>query len=623
MSRRRHDLRVTQGTGGGGLPLQSAGYDQVTTPTKIGRYEIIDRVGRGGMGAVYRGRDTVLEREVAIKVMSADFAADETSRPRFYREARAAAKLQHRNIVTIFEFGEEDETPFIVMEFLRGQDLSKRMRVPPPLTLEQKLDIIAELCTGLHFAHEQGVIHRDVKPANIWLVPDGSVKLLDFGIAKSSTSTMTRQGSVFGSISYMSPEQVNGSEVDGRADIFSAGVVLYELLSGKKPFAGDSTTAVLARIMDNQPASAANLPADLPRRLVSAVMKALDKNRDQRYRHAADFGSDLRLVRSALSSSVEPSVTEVDLAETKLTDTKPNRVADSGPHRPADHVAVARTASLEVPGGGLRPSSSTKKWLAPVLVGLLLMAVAGGLAFVWRGVPAGTKQAAKSGPTQATVTISSEPAGATISVDGQLLTKPTPTEIAVDPARLPVVRISRPGSKPVEERLTASDVQLGRWSRALEPENRYASPTPPSPAPAPAPEARTEVTLGGEYPFEVTDERGAVLSPSASSHHLRVSGRSTLRVRNPEFLLDMRVPVDGSGRPVRVDVPDLGRLQIRSRLETCSLTIGAKALGEPPYEELQLAPGRYTLRAVCPEGTEPQPVAVTVRAGQLTKAEIK
>ena len=198
---------------------------QVTnsTPAKIGRYEIIDRVGRGGMGAVYRGRDTVLDREVAIKVMSSDFAADETSRPRFYREARAAAKLQHRNIVTIFEFGEEDETPFIVMEFLRGEDLSKRIRHEPPLTLEQKIDIIAELCTGLHFAHEQGVIHRDVKPANIWLVPDGSVKLLDFGIAKFSSSTMTRQGSVFGSISYMSPEQVNGSDVDGRADVFSAG----------------------------------------------------------------------------------------------------------------------------------------------------------------------------------------------------------------------------------------------------------------------------------------------------------------------------------------------------------------------------------------------------------------
>jgi serine/threonine-protein kinase len=593
----------------------------VTIPTKIGRYEIIERVGRGGMGAVYRGRDSVLDREVAIKVMSADFAADETSRPRFYREARSAAKLQHRNIVTIFEFGEEDETPFIVMEFLRGQDLSKRMRAMPPLTLEQKIDVIAELCTGLHFAHEQGVIHRDVKPANIWLVPDGSVKLLDFGIAKSSTSTMTRQGSVFGSISYMSPEQVNGSNVDGRADIFAAGVVLYELLSGKKPFAGESTTAVLARIMDDEPASAADLPADLPKRLVAAVLKALNKDRDERYRHAADFGADLRLVRSALAAGAEAPVAEVDLAETKLTDTGSNKLADSGPHRPADQVTVARTADLVVPVAAPRPAPS-RKWLAAVLGGVLVLAAATLLAVLWRERAAAPD--VKIVPKQATVRIASDPAGAAISIDGQPLGKPTPAEITVDSGHLPVVRISRPGSKPVEGRLTADDVALGRWSRALEPESPHPQPPPAPTVPSVVPpEVKTDVTLSGEYPFEVTDDRGAVLSPSASTHHLKVSGRNTLHLRNGEFLLDHPVGVDGSGRPLTAEAPELGRLQIRSRLETCSLAIGTKSLGEPPYEDLQLAPGRYSLKAVCPDGSEPQAVPVTVRSGQLTKAEIK
>ena len=205
------------------------------------------------MGYVYRGRDAVLEREVAIKVMSGDFSSDETAHTRFFREARAAAKLQHRNIVTIFEFGEEDGTPYIVMEFLRGLDLAHRIREEPPLTLEQKLEIMAELCTGLHFAHEQGVVHRDVKPANVWLLPDGTVKLLDFGIAKVASSTVTRQGSVFGSASYMAPEQVSGGMVDARSDIFSIGVVLYELLSGRKPFEADSPTAVLVKIMEADP----------------------------------------------------------------------------------------------------------------------------------------------------------------------------------------------------------------------------------------------------------------------------------------------------------------------------------------------------------------------------------
>ena len=257
------------------------------------------------------------------------------------------------------------------MEFLRGQDLAKRMRAEPPLTLEQKIEIIAELCTGLHFAHEQGVIHRDVKPANIWLVPDGSVKLLDFGIAKFSSSTMTRQGSVLGSISYMSPEQVNGIDVDGRADVFSAGVVLFELLSGKKPFSGDSPTAVLARIMDDRAGVApTDLPADIPKPLVAAVMKALQKDREKRYRHAADFGADLRLVRSALVASGDQAASEIDFAETGSPTRASVRTLDSGttsrraswPWRGRSRWPARRRRSRRPP----RPRR--KAWLVPAAV---------------------------------------------------------------------------------------------------------------------------------------------------------------------------------------------------------------------------------------------------------------
>ena len=206
-------------------------------PAQIGRYQVIERVGKGGMGVLFRGMDPVLDREVAIKLMLVDFSDDEEQmRPRFYVEARAAAKLQHRNIVTVFEFAEEGNTPYI----LRGTSLAARMVSPLPLSLDAKLDIIAQLCDALHYAHEQGVVHRDVKPANVFLLTDGTVKLLDFGIAKMASSGLTRQGDVLGSASYMSPEQVRGSDmVDGRADIFSTGVVLYELLAGKKPFESD------------------------------------------------------------------------------------------------------------------------------------------------------------------------------------------------------------------------------------------------------------------------------------------------------------------------------------------------------------------------------------------------
>src|SRR5262245_57564845 len=238
---------------------------------KIGRYQVLERVGKGGMGVLYRGFDPVLDREVAIKLMHADFSEDtEQMRPRFYREARAAAKLNHRNIVTIFEFAEESNVPYIVMEFLRGQSLTARMAAAPALTLDDKLNVIAQLCDGLSYAHEQGVVHRDVKPDNVFILEDGSVKLLDFGIAKLTSSTLTRQGDVLGSASYMSPEQVGGSEsVDGRADVFSTGVVLYELLCGRKPFEGDSPTAVIVKILKEEPTPITTHAPTLPPEVVA------------------------------------------------------------------------------------------------------------------------------------------------------------------------------------------------------------------------------------------------------------------------------------------------------------------------------------------------------------------
>ena len=595
--------------------------DQVTNPTKIGRYEIIERVGRGGMGSVYRGRDTILDREVAIKVMSSEFAADEGSRPRFYREARAAAKLQHRNIVTIFEFGEEDETPFIVMEFLRGQDISKRMRTDPPLTLEQKLDIIAELCTGLHFAHEQGVIHRDVKPANIWLVPDGSVKLLDFGIAKFSSSTMTRQGSVFGSIAYMPPEQVNGSDVDGRADIFSAGVVLYELLSGKKPFAGDSPTAVLARIMDDEPASVAELPADLPRPLVAAVIKALQKDREKRYRHAADLGADLRLVRSALTAASEPAA-DVDLAETMLTDSGANKtLLDSGHHELAGSVTVSRTATLDAPPDGI-PARGGTAWRIPALVVLALVVTVGGW-FALRGksstsessggaAPAPTEAAAAS---KVVIKILSEPAGAHIAINGVETGRVTPAEVEVDAARLPRITLASRTHRPVTAQLTPDDVKKGsvlvRLEAAVAEKPAQAVP------PAANPETRTTVTMTGDYPFEVVDG-GRVRSPMSQSHQFTVTGRPRLWIRNQEYFLNQSVQVDGS-REFGWKAPGLGKLDLRAR-ETCTVSIAGRNLGEPPIQPT-MAAGSYTAEVTCDGQTKKEPFSIST--GSTTPVRVK
>jgi serine/threonine protein kinase len=273
----------------------------VDTRKTIGRYEIRECIGRGGMGALFRGYDPVLERDVAIKTMLADFSGDDAGRTRFFREARAVARLQHRNIVTLFDFGEEDNTPYIVMEFLHGETLAQRMktrnggRVP----IDRVLDIGAQLCTGLHFAHARGVVHRDVKPPNIWLNEDGSVKVLDFGIAKFGDTAVTRVGGVVGSVSYMSPEQISGSDVDGRSDIFSVGIVMYELLSGTRPFTGESPTAIMMRIMHEPP-----LPLDAPGappQLVALIERALQKDRSRRFQQAGELAADLRALQFTLT----------------------------------------------------------------------------------------------------------------------------------------------------------------------------------------------------------------------------------------------------------------------------------------------------------------------------------
>ena len=294
-----------------------------TNPEKIGRYQILERVGRGGMGVLLRGIDPVLDREVAIKLMLLDFTEDaDQMRPRFYREARAAAKLQHPNIVTVFEFAEEGNTPYIVMEFLRGSSLQGRMASPVPLTLDEKLSVIIQLCSALHYAHEQGVVHRDIKPANIFLLPDGSVKLLDFGVAKLATSTLTRQGDVLGSAMYMSPEQVSGSgNVDGRSDIFSTGVVLYELLANRKPFQADTLTATVVKLLREDPPSLDEVAPGLPAQLVNAVKKALAKEPAARYATAGDMAKELQWIRQALQAS------------------------DSGPARSTKHASRARRSS--------------------------------------------------------------------------------------------------------------------------------------------------------------------------------------------------------------------------------------------------------------------------------------
>ena len=197
---------------------------------RIGKYDIVKPLGKGAMGIVYLAHDTILERDVALKVMVAAIADDPELKTRFEREAKAVARMTHPNVVNVFDLGSHtDGSPFIAMELLKGMDLQKAVRTPPPLTLERKVNIIVQVLAGLAHAHQAGIVHRDIKPANIFINQDGTVKIMDFGVARLTTASMTGTGNIVGTADYMSPEQVKGAKVDGRSDLFSVGCMLYEL----------------------------------------------------------------------------------------------------------------------------------------------------------------------------------------------------------------------------------------------------------------------------------------------------------------------------------------------------------------------------------------------------------
>jgi tRNA A-37 threonylcarbamoyl transferase component Bud32/tetratricopeptide (TPR) repeat protein len=259
-----------------------------------GKYDIVKLLGKGAMGQVYVAHDTVLDRDVALKVMAAQIADDPELKTRFEREARAAARMKHRNVVTVFELGSHEDSPYIAMEYLEGDDLQRAVRQTPPMTLERKVAVIVQVLAGLAHAHQQGIIHRDIKPANIFIQQDGTVKIMDFGVARLSAHTMTADGNIVGTADYMSPEQVQGKKVDPRSDLFSVGCMLFELAAGRRPFHSDNLMAIFYKIT-HEDANFDLIPqGEEYDALMPILRKALAKNSDDRYQTAYEFAVDLR-----------------------------------------------------------------------------------------------------------------------------------------------------------------------------------------------------------------------------------------------------------------------------------------------------------------------------------------
>src|SRR5487761_2032134 len=263
--------------------------------SQLGRYEVISELGQGAMGVVYKARDPLIDRIVAIKTINLGLAQEEKEEyeARFYQEAKAAGRLNHPNIVTIYDVGKSGDIAYIAMEFLQGCELRDILREERMMPVDKVLDMVAQVASGLAYAHEHEIVHRDIKPSNIMVIRDGHVKLPDFGIARMASSAVrTQTGMVLGSPKYMSPEQVMGKEIDQRSDIFSLGVMLYEMLTGQAPFNGDNVNAIMYQTLNTVPAQPNSVNTSVPEMLNFIVAKALAKGVDDRYQDAKDFAAD-------------------------------------------------------------------------------------------------------------------------------------------------------------------------------------------------------------------------------------------------------------------------------------------------------------------------------------------
>ncbi len=268
----------------------------------IGKYIVLGKIGEGAMGVVYKALDPQINRVLAVKTMSGDLSSEPELRERFEREARTAGRLSHKNLITIYDLFEEKGRTFIAMEYLDGEELKSKITRAEPISLECKLRWMQELSEGLEHAHQKEIVHRDIKPGNIFITRKGHVKILDFGIARIASSELTKTGMVMGTPNYMSPEQVMGKRVDHRSDIFSAGAVLYELLTFRKPFTGKSYHDTFTNIVTQDPEPLQQVEPSLPRELTAIVVRALAKDPSHRYQRIKHFTRDIGQMAKALDS---------------------------------------------------------------------------------------------------------------------------------------------------------------------------------------------------------------------------------------------------------------------------------------------------------------------------------
>jgi hypothetical protein len=504
----------------------------------ISHYRVIENLGSGGMGVVYLAEDERLGRQVALKFLPAEASLDETILERFRIEARAASSLSHPGICTVYDIGDDGGSPFIVMEALKGETLRERIR-RGPMRVADVLDLAIQLADALDAAHSQGIIHRDIKPSNIWVGDKNRVKVLDFGLAKlvqplrwghsgvkhetatvsAANYNLTVPGSTLGTVSYMSPEQARGEEVDTRSDLFSLGTVIYEMAAGVQAFEGSTPAAVLAAILVRPPAPLAGRNASIPPRLEEIIAKALEKERDLRYQHAADLQADLKRLRRDYDSN--PSLSMATLLVT------PQGAAPAAPAAPSAQAAAPSAAAPApappapaapptlvavppAPGAGQRPG-----WL--YAAGAAAVVAALGLVWTWRPGPEAPAPSAHTAPPATASPAAPSPSSP--ASDGPAAASPSATSPAsavtraAGPTAAPSTIDTRP--QPAPEARPAAPPTSG--AAQAEPAPAAAAQAPPSPSLPPPPVAAVlsdvPVAAGAVPAPPPSAPRGAAAAP--------------------------------------------------------------------------------------------------------------